>query len=74
MNEYITISQLEEVANKYSSNLQIQPWSYTKTFYLRINNGLLLARVDYFDDSDLMPKKYKLYFSPELNYRNIGSS
>lgn len=78
LEEYITISQLEKVTNKYSGNLQIQPWDWSNTFDLKIHNGLLLARVDYFDDSDLiakiiMPIKYRLYFSTELNCRNIGS-
>ena len=80
MEEYITISQLEKVTNKYSgSNLQIKHLDWTNTFDLKIHNGgLLLARVDYFEDSELivkiiMPKKYRLYFSTELNCRNIGS-
>lgn len=73
MKENVTISQLEDVANKYS--LQIHHWGWTSRFDLKIHNGgLLLARVDY--DGDLimnikMPEKYELHFSNEIKRKNI---
>lgn len=73
MKENITISQLEELANKYS--LQIHHWGWTTRFDLKIHNGgLLLARVDYVDDLIMnikMPEEYELYFSTEFNCKNI---
>lgn len=56
MKENVTISQLEDVANKYS--LQIHHWGWTTRFD---NGGLLLARVDYIGDlitNITMPVKY----------------
>lgn len=75
MKENVTISQLEELANKYS--LQIHHWGWTTRFDLKIHNGgLLLARVDYYENSDLimnirMPVKYLLYFSDEFKCKHI---
>lgn len=73
MKEDITISQLEELANKYS--LQIHHWGWTTRFDLKIHNcGLLLARVDYYGDLIVaikMPEKYELYFSNEFKCKNI---
>ena len=69
------ISQIEELANKYS--LQIHHWGWTTRFDLKIHNGgLLLARVDYVENGDLitnikMPEKYELYFSDKFKYKNI---
>lgn len=71
MKEDITISQLEDVANKYS--LQIHHWGCY--FDLKIHNGgLLLAKVDCIGDLILnitMPEKYELYFSNEFKCKNI---
>lgn len=73
MKENITLSQLEELSNKYG--LLIHYWGWTKTFDLKIHNGgLLLARVNF--DNDLiaairMPVKYELHFSDTLNRENI---
>ena len=64
MKENITISQLEEMANKYS--LQIHPWGWTTRFDLKIDSGgLLLARIDYNQTNDSimniqMPNSYML--------------
>lgn len=73
MKENITISQIEELSNKYS--LHIHPWDGCKTFDLKIHNGgLLLASVSYVDDlitEIRMPVKYELYFSNEFNCKNI---
>ena len=76
MKENITISQLEEMSNKYG--LHIHPWSWCKTFDLKIHNGgLLLARVNF--DNDLivairMPDKYGVFYSDVFNRENIGTS
>ena len=75
MKENVTLSQLKEVANKYS--LQIHPWSWTSTFDLKIHNGdvgLPLARVVYSGDlimNIVMPIKYVLCFFDEFNYKPI---
>lgn len=73
MKENVTISQLEDVANKYS--LQIHHWGWTTRFDLKIHNGgLLLAMVDYIGDlitNITMPVKYVLYFSDEFKCKNI---
>lgn len=73
MKENITISQLEEMSNKYS--LHIHPWGWTQTFDLKIHNGgLLLARVNFYNDLIVairMPEKYELHFSNTLNRENI---
>lgn len=73
MTEDVTISQLEDVANKYS--LQIHHWGWTTRFDLKIHNGgLLLARVYYIGDlitNITMPVKYELYFSNEFKCKNI---
>ena len=75
MKENVTISQLEEIATKYS--LQIHPWSWTSTFDLKIHNGdvgLPLARVVYSGDlimTIVMPVKYVLGFFDGLNYKPI---
>lgn len=73
MKENITISQIEELANKYS--LQIKLWCWTSTFDLKIHNGgLPLARVVYAGDlimSIVMPVKYILGFFDGFNYKPI---
>lgn len=73
MKENVTISQLEELATKYS--LQIKHWGWTTRFDLKIHNGgLLLARVDYIGDlitNIIMPEKYVLYFSNEFKCKRI---
>lgn len=76
MKENVTISQLEEMSNKYS--LHIHHWGWTTRFDLKIHNGgLLLARVDYGGDLIMdikMPVKYELYFSNEFNRENIRTN
>ena len=73
MKENVTLSQLKELANKYS--LQIHHWGWTARFDLKIHNGgLLLARVDYIVDvitNITMPVKYVLYFSNEFKCKHI---
>lgn len=73
MKENVTISQLEELATKYS--LQIKHWGWTTRFDLKIHSGgLLLARVDYIGDlitNINMPVKYVLYFSNEFKCKHI---
>jgi hypothetical protein len=66
MIENVTISQLEEIATKYS--LQIHHWGWTTRFDLKIDSGgLLLARIDYSQADDIimniqMPNSYMLSF------------
>lgn len=66
MKENVTLSQLEEIATKYS--LQIHHLGWTTIFDLKIDSGgLLLARINYnqVDDSIMniqMPNSYILSF------------
>ena len=66
MKENVTLSQLEEIATKYS--LQIHHLGWTTIFDLKIDSGgLLLARIVYnqVDDSIMniqMPNSYILSF------------
>lgn len=73
MKENVTISQLKELATKYS--LQINHWGWTTAFDLKIHNGgLLLARVAYIGDvitNINMPVKYVLCFFDGFNYKPI---